>query len=347
MKSLVENETIVEVKILSSHDTLCDERYCPEDKFKGFSGNKVLFSIEAVAEAGKYDKIILGHINLAPVGVLINKLYPRKHLMLITHGIEVWDKLSSIKKKLLDDIDEIITVSNYTRSRIIETQKINTGKIKILSNTIDPYYQLPVHYQKPDYLLQRYGIEKGNKIITTVCRLSSQEKYKGYDKVIETLPAVLKSFPDTRYIIVGKYDEQEKQRIQSLIKRLNLENNVILSGFIPDAELTDHYLLADLFVMPSKGEGFGIVFLEAMACGLPVITGNNDGSKEIIDNLKIGRAVDPDNINDLTLAITKTLNDENLNKKDIQLKVEEVYNFELFKKRVQNLIRHTEETIEA
>ena len=81
-----------------------------------------------------------------------------------------------------------------------------------------------------------------------------------------------------------------------LVEEKNLTNNFILTGYIEDKELTDHYLLADVFVMPSTQEGFGIVFLEALVCGLPVIAGNKDGSVDALLNGKLGKLIDPDNI---------------------------------------------------
>jgi glycosyltransferase involved in cell wall biosynthesis len=80
-----------------------------------------------------------------------------------------------------------------------------------------------------------------------------------------------------------------------------------LTGFIDEAELVDHFLLADLFVLPSKKEGFGMVFIEALACGLPVICGNADGSIDAICNGELGKAIDPDDLAGLYNGITEYL----------------------------------------
>jgi glycosyltransferase involved in cell wall biosynthesis len=195
--------------------------------------------------------------------------------------------------------------------------------------------------------MQRYGITELDKVLITVCRLSSAEKYKGYDKVIEVLPEILKVLPGTRYILAGRYDENEKNRISALLQANSLENNVILTGFIPENELSDHYKLSDLFVMPSKGEGFGIVYLEAMACGVPVLTGNKDGSKELVEKLNIGFSVDPDNEKELSSAIISLLNDSKINKKDISEKVREKYSFEKFSNSMSKIIIGNKEAIEV
>ena len=346
MKVLYESEN-VQFKAISSHDGGCHKRYISIDNFKGFSGNKVLFGMEAVADAGKYDTVILGHINLAPVAVLIKMFYPDKRLILITHGIEVWGKLTALKRQLLQDADEIITVSDFTRNKLLE-KKVNPKKIKILHNTIDPYFDYPDNFEKPDFLKSRYSIDKNEKIILTVCRISSAEKYKGYDKVIEALPEVLKIFPKIKYILVGKYDEFERKRIMEKIDRLSLENNVILTGFIPDSELQAHYLLADVFAMPSSGEGFGIVFLEAIACGLSVIMGNRDGSKEILSKIEIGLSVNPDDIHELSSAIITLLNREIYDKEINASRTMELFGFDVFRSQVKQLVNvNVAEVIEA
>ncbi|MGI8893140.1 MAG: glycosyltransferase, partial [Bacteroidia bacterium] len=200
---------------------------------------------------------------------------------------------------------------------------------------------------KPDYVMQRYRITKRDKVLITVCRLSSAEKYKGYDKVIEVFPEILHVLPDTRYILAGKYDENEKKRISAMLKSNSLGKNVILAGFIPENELSDHYKLGDLFVMPSQGEGFGIVYLEAMACGIPVLTGNKDGSKELVEKLNIGFSVDPDNKKALSLAIISMLQVEKTDKNSISVQVEDIFGFSRFKARVAELVLHKLEKIEA
>jgi len=84
---------------------------------------------------------------------------------------------------------------------------------------------------------------------------------------------------------------------------------VILTGFIDESEFADYFLLADLFVLPSKKEGFGIVFIEAMAYGLPVICGNADGSIDAICNGELGKAVNADDPAELEDAITGYLDE--------------------------------------
>jgi glycosyltransferase involved in cell wall biosynthesis len=114
---------------------------------------------------------------------------------------------------------------------------------------------------------------------------------------LRALPAVRRAIPQVHYILGGK--GPDKPRIEALIQDLRLEDAATLAGYIPDHELCGFYNLCDVFAMPSKAEGFGIVFLEALACGKPVIAGNKDGSVDALMNGKLGVLVDPDNVSEI------------------------------------------------
>jgi glycosyltransferase involved in cell wall biosynthesis len=138
-----------------------------------------------------------------------------------------------------------------------------------------------------------------------VARLAGEERYKGYDQVLRALPAVRRVVPNVHYILGGK--GRDKPRIEALVHELRLEDVVTFAGYIPDHELCGFYNLCDVFAMPSKAEGFGIVFLEALACGKPVIAGNKDGSVDAVMNGKLGVLVDPDNVAEIADALMLVL----------------------------------------
>jgi glycosyltransferase involved in cell wall biosynthesis len=96
-------------------------------------------------------------------------------------------------------------------------------------------------------------------------------------------------------------------RADALAKVLGVERSVTLAGFIPDEELADHYRLADVFAMPSTGEGFGIVFLEAMSCGTPVVAGNRDGSVDALADGALGVLIEPESVDAIVAGIKRIL----------------------------------------
>jgi glycosyltransferase involved in cell wall biosynthesis len=139
----------------------------------------------------------------------------------------------------------------------------------------------------------------------TLGRLSSTGRYKGFDEVLDVLPELAPDIPEIAYLIVG--DGDDRPRLEEKSRSLGIAERVIFTGYIAEAEKADHYRLADLYVMPGRGEGFGFVFLEALACGVPAIGSTLDGSREALKNGELGRIVDPTNKAELKSAIIATL----------------------------------------
>ncbi len=281
------------------------EQYLSKAGFKGFGAKRANFVFKAINRSVKPDVIILSHINLSIIGLLIKFFNPNCKIWLIAHGIEVWRDLSPVKKHLLKKCDKVICVSNFTRNQMITRHNVKKEVCRVLNNAIDPFMKLPSVTHTPSSLISRYRLENNSPIIFTLTRLASTEQYKGYEHVIEAISSLKERYPGIKYVLSGKYDEKEQYRINKLIAQLGVTNQVILTGFIEEDELADHFLMADLFVLPSKKEGFGIVFIEALACGLPVICGNADGSIDAIRNGELGSAINADDSAELIKCITE------------------------------------------
>jgi glycosyltransferase involved in cell wall biosynthesis len=242
--------------------------------------------------------ILCGHLNFAPVAFWIHRFTKIPYWILV-YGVDAWWIKDQWKIKALHSADKIISISQYTRDRLIDEQGIPKEKIPLLPVTFDAKrFEIG---SKPEYLLKRYGLQPNQPIILTVCRLARADRYKGYDQILQVLPEIRRHIPNVHYILVGKGDD--RSRVEQLVTQLNLQENVTLAGFVPDHELCDHYNLCDVFAMPSKGEGFGIVYLEALACGKPTLGGNKDGAIDALCQGELGALVDPDDLD----AIAKTL----------------------------------------
>jgi len=135
----------------------------------------------------------------------------------------------------------------------------------------------------------------------TLGRLADRERYKGFDEVLDVLPLLVREIPDIKYLIVG--DGDDRPRLETKVGLLGLTEHVVFAGKAPESEKVAHYSLADVYVMPSSGEGFGIVLLEATACGVPVIGSIVDGSREALLNGALGQLVDPKNFDGLARTI--------------------------------------------
>ncbi len=120
------------------------------------------------------------------------------------------------------------------------------------------------------------------------------------------MPDLIKEVPAIVYMIAG--DGDDRSRLEEKARSLGLTDRIIFTGLIPEAEKADHYRLADAYVMPSRGEGFGFVFLEAMVCGIPVVASQSDGSREAVRNGSLGLLVNPADKRELKKAILEALN---------------------------------------
>jgi len=327
------------LEIYSSHDTTDQSKnngYFPSDLFFGFCNNRFKFLNAAFLKGVKSDVVILSHINLLPVGWIIKRFSPKTKLVMMAHGIEVWSLPLGIKKKMLNACDEILCVSQFTKDEMIKLHGGDAKKYSVLNNCLDPF--LPVLAKQNDSieLRSKFGFAPFDKILFTLTRMDATERYKGYDRVLQAM-ALIKKMPDLKYIIGGSYDALEKKKIDNLIIELGLKNNVVITGFIPDENLKDYFLMSDVYVMPSYNEGFGIVFIEAMYYGLPVIAGNKDGSADALLNGKLGTLIDPMDIDALKNAIED--NFENANKdivdKDVLMAN---FGYELYKEKINRII---------
>ncbi|MDJ0795462.1 MAG: glycosyltransferase family 4 protein [Calothrix sp. MO_167.B12] len=246
--------------------------------------------------------IISTHLNFIPVAYWLKKLSGIPYWT-VAHGIDAWNIQKPALQNALKAADRILCVSNYTRDRLLKEQNLDSKKVVLLPNTFDAHrFQIA---SKPTGLLQRYGLTPEQPIILTVARLSQTEQYKGYDQLLNALPLIRKVIPNIHYLLVGKGDDSP--RIQQLVSHLQIEDSVTLTGFISDKELGNHYNICDVFAMPSKKEGFGIVYLEAMASGKPVLAGNQDGATDALYHGKLGALVNPDDIEEIAQTLIQIL----------------------------------------
>jgi asparagine synthase (glutamine-hydrolysing) len=301
-----------EVRICSMYDEQddVDDKYFPAEAFTGFGINKLRFMTACVRRGVKNDIVILSHANLLLVGFFIKLLSPKTKLVLIAHGIEVWEPFTGIRKRMLLKCDKILAVSQFTKDVLIQLNKVSQKKLQVLNNCLDPFLEEPVDKEKDAGLLAKYHISGADRVLMTLTRLAAKERYKGYDLVIESLCKLKEAYPGLKYLIVGKYDDREKVRLDKMIQKHQLENQVIFAGFVPDEALAEHFNLADIYIMPSEKEGFGIVFIEAMYYNKPVIAGNKDGSVDALLNGRLGLLVNPVSEEEITSAITKMILDK-------------------------------------
>jgi len=264
--------------------------------------NYIWAVLNVVLRNYKFDLIVCGHINLVPIAYLL-RLLSRAPIVLVIYGIDVWHPTKSVVvNRLSQNIDAYISISEVTKNKFISWAKLTNGRIYLLPNAINIEEYGPG--DKNIELMDRYGLH-GKIVILTLGRLASEERYKGIDEILDILPTLVKELPDLVYLIVG--DGSDRARLGKKAITLGIAEHVIFTGRVPEFEKAAHYRLADVYVMPSQGEGFGFVFLEAMACGVPVVASTIDGSREAVRDGKLGIVVDPRNPHDILRGIKEAL----------------------------------------
>jgi phosphatidylinositol alpha-1,6-mannosyltransferase len=256
----------------------------------------VLAALWAAWRDGPFDAIFCGHLNFAPVAAIVAAM-SRTPLWLQLHGIEAWHRLPRTRRWAVERASLVTAVSRYTRHRFLGLARIHPERLRVLPNTVDACF---APGPKPDYLLHRHNLH-GHTVLLTVGRLASSERGKGHDRVIAALPALATVLADIAYLIVG--DGDDRQQLEAQAQAAGVADRVIFTGAVSDAELPDYYRVADLFMMPSAQEGFGIVLLEAAASGLPIVAGNADGSADALADGALGRLIDPNDADALRRAV--------------------------------------------
>lgn len=252
----------------------------------------------------------------------------------VAHGIDVWNIAGSRIAKGLQGANVILPVSQYTEDKLRGEIKANLPPTQILTNTFDDkqfYPAAPVLEWR-----ERLRVDLSTKVLLSICRLDRSETEKGYDKILDIMPELLATHPDVVWVLGGRGNDLDRVKVKA--EKLGVSNACRFPGFIPDEELADLYRSSDLFVLPSKKEGFGIVFLEAAACGLPVIAGNLDGSVDALAHGELGLLIDPDSREELLRAITHTLEQNNVEPTLLHRACVEKFGKEAFRNRLRAII---------
>ena len=277
---------------------------------------------------GRFDLVICGHINLLPLAWLAS-IKTHAPLVLLVYGIDVWQPHKTmLTRALLRLVDAVWSISEITREKMAAWAKVSIERFHILPNAIalDRYWMTA----KDTNLVAQYGLV-GRKVMMILARLVSSERYKGVDELLEIMPDLLAREPELVFLVAG--DGNDRRRLEEKAKTLGISSRVVFAGYVAESEKAAHFRLADAFVMPGRGDGFGFVFLEAMACGVPVVASTLDGSREAVRYGMLGQMVNPDDRTALVEAIIKALNME----KGIPVGLD-YFSFANFRSRLQALV---------
>ncbi len=273
------------------------------------------------------DLLIIGHVSLSPLALFCPG--GRVKTCVIGYGIEAWRPLGWAERKALRAADTVLAISDFTRDELIKRNGLAPDRVKLFPCSLDPHWTAggdPSRQTTPPMLL-------------TVCRLMKEDSYKGVDSVIRSLPAVIEEVGAVDYRVVG--DGDDLPRLKRLAEEMGVSGYVTFTGVIRGDELIEHYRQCSLFVMPSEGEGFGIVFLEAMAHARPVIGGAHAGTLSVIEDGESGILVERNDTAKLARSIVRVLKSKELSERLGRAgheRLQRLFTFQRFESNLGSLI---------
>jgi phosphatidylinositol alpha-1,6-mannosyltransferase len=251
----------------------------------------------------------------APLGLLSRGLRKAgvQRIVALTHGHEVWWSriwpFTQAMKAIAKQVDHLTYLGEFTQRAISKaiSPKAAQAMVKIAPG-IDTDHFAPVDASQ---LRDQLGVS-AKKVIVSVGRLVHR---KGQDTLIEAMPEILMRIPDAHIVMIG--EGPYRAYLENRAKALNVQGSVTFIGRIQYAELPRYICTGDIFVMPSRSrlaglevEGLGIVYLEASACGLPVIAGDSGGAPDAVLEGKTGLVVDGRSSREVAKAVIELLSDE-------------------------------------
>jgi phosphatidyl-myo-inositol dimannoside synthase len=306
--------------------------------FTGCERGKTRLAATAVRAARRHAKLVLaGHPNLAPVVQAMTVAAPRMKTIVCTHGVEVWEPLSLLRRRALRRTDLVLAPSQNTADHVAEMQDIAPARIRVLPWALDPQFETLVAQARAPLPA---NFPRGGQVIFTVGRWLATERYKGMDTLITALPRLMTRWPGLQLVLAGEGDD--RAWLEDLAEKNGVTLHVHFLSKVSYAELASCYAACDIFALPSSGEGFGLVYLEAMAFGKPVIAGAHGGAPEVVQDGVTGYLVQHGDASQLATCIETLLSDPALAHKMGERgreRVESEFRFNVFAKSLKKILR--------
>jgi len=250
----------------------------------GFGGNRWRFAQAVLREVmrNRYEWVLIGHVNflVLSMSILALRRLHAPRTMLISHGIEVWSGIAGMRRHAMRRVDRILCVSHYTRRRILEqAPALTADRLVIFPNALaDTWASVaPTPFGRP----------LPSRFILSVTRLEPGDRYKGIATVIEAFSMLADE--SMHYYVIGH--GRDLPFLELVAERCCVRERVHFVRGVSDSELIALYQKCAAFVLPSGKEGFGIVFLEAMFFGAPVIAAREKGAMDVVRDGDTGISV--------------------------------------------------------
>jgi phosphatidyl-myo-inositol dimannoside synthase len=304
---------------------------------QGFGRSKLRFLLSAISQARqKMGLVLAAHPHMAPPASWMKWFSPRLKTVVMSHGVEVWEPLSPLRRNALRGADLVMAPSRDTAQKLADVQGVSPKKIRQLAWPLSPNF---LHWaDAPTELPLPEGFPRG-QVILTVGRWAASERYKGADELIGAVAQLRRKFPDLHLVAVGGGDDLG--RLQNLASQLGVSDCVHFFDGISRKELAACYAHADIFALPSTGEGFGLVFLEAMAFARPLVGAACGGTTDLVKDGVNGLLVPPRDSERLAEALNRLLRDgplcAELGRRGSEI-VRQKFGFEAFRSGLEQIL---------
>jgi phosphatidylinositol alpha-1,6-mannosyltransferase len=306
--------------------------------FTGYERGKARFTATALRAARRHAKLVLAaHPNLGPVVQAMRVTAPGRKSIICTHGIEVWEPLSGLRRRALRGANLVLAPSQDTADHVASEQQVPRDRIRVLPWALDPQFEALIAGATKTGVPHDFP---AGRVILTVGRWLAAERYKGMDTLITALPRILAHRSDVQLVAVGEGDD--RAWLEDLAEQNGVRRHVHFLSGVSYAELAACYLACEIFALPSRGEGFGMVYLEAMACGKPVIGGIHGGAPEVIQDGVTGYLVPHGDASQLATSIETLLSNPDLGREmgaRGKQRVEHEFRFSVFAKSLKKILR--------
>jgi len=297
---------------LGLNDNAGEGQICTADvrfPFRGFGRRKTQFVIQAMRLAMRKPQLIFAaHPNLAPTALVMKAMTRNTPTIVGAHGIEVWQPLPFIRRTAFRRADLIMVPSTDTLEKTVQSQRIPSSKMRKIPWPLDTEFL--ALSESPSNLPLSPSFPCGT-VVLSVGRWSSAERYKGADILIRAVAQLSNSFPELQLVLAGPGDDIDRLRSQA--QESEVTERVQFFPSISRKELAALYYNADIFALPSTGEGFGLVFLEAMAFGKAIVGANVGGIPDVVQHEREGLLVAP-TVEAVSSALRRLLSDPLLRK---------------------------------
>jgi phosphatidylinositol alpha-1,6-mannosyltransferase len=310
----------------------------PDGADRRVSGSaRVSFMIAAIRSARHWRSrplvVIACHPRLAPVAWAASRA-SRAPYVVWAHGMESWGRPRRSVGLALERADVVAAISRFTAEQV--KRWIRRADVEVV------HLGLP-----PDFVPVSGPSARDDRLVMAVSRLEPAEAYKGVDTLLYSWPRVLARVPDARLTVVG--DGADRARLERIATYLGIDARVRFVGYVDDEHLRRLYVTASVFALPGRvrlqpspeGEGFGLVFLEAGAAGLPVVAGRAGGALDAVDDLRTGFLVNPEDTETIAARVVELLEDPELARRlgdAARARVANGFSFERFAERLHAMV---------